>query len=278
MDVARSVIDLFSTKDPAQAREIAARLDQLNYERQEAERQVLAAIIERVDNDPALRATYCTVVEGEGWHRGVVGIAASRVVERYGRPALVISTENGEAHGSGRSIRGFHLLNAIETCAELFTKFGGHAHACGFSLPADRVPELRQRLDIYARERLTEADFEPTLDIHAELPLHQINDALFQTLQRVEPFGLGNPEPVFVANAVKLTAPPRLIQEKHVSLKVASSQSRPFKAMAWRSAERFAQSELLAGDTLDIAFTLTHNDHPDFGGLELTLKDFRKTN
>jgi len=278
MDVARSVIDLFSTKDPAQACEIAGRLDQLNYERQEAERQVLAAIIERMDGDPGLRATYCTVVEGEGWHRGVVGIAASRVVERYGRPALVISTQDGEAHGSGRSIRGFHLLNAIETCAELFTKYGGHAHACGFSLPAERVPELRQRLDTYARLHLTEADFEPSLDIHAELPLHQINDALFQTLQRLEPFGLGNPEPAFVAYAVKLMAPPRLIQEKHIALKLASEQSRTHKAMAWRSAERFAQSQLLAGDILDIAFTLTHNDHPDFGGLELTLRDFRKTN
>jgi single-stranded-DNA-specific exonuclease len=277
MDVARSVIDLFATKDPTQAREIAGRLDQLNYERQEAERQVLAAIIERMEQDPELRATYCTVVEGEGWHRGVVGIAASRVVERYGRPALVISTENGEAHGSGRSIRGFHLLNAIETCADLFAKYGGHSHACGFSLPAERVPELRHRLDAYARLHLTEADFEPALEIHAELPLHQINDALFQTLQRLEPFGLGNPEPVFVAYAVKLVAPPRLIQEKHISLKFSSPQSRTYKAMVWRSAERFAQSELLAGDALDIAFTLTQNNHPDFGGLELTLRDFRKT-
>jgi single-stranded-DNA-specific exonuclease len=200
------------------------------------------------------------------------------VVERYGRPALVISTENGEAHGSGRSIRGFHLLDAVETCGDLFTKYGGHAHACGFSLPSNRVAELRQRLDSYARERLTEADFEPTLEIHAELALHQISDALFQTLQRLEPFGIGNPEPVFIARSVKLSAPPRLIQEKHVSLKLSSTQGRPYKAMFWRSAERFAKAELLAGDTLDIAFTLTHNDHPDFGGVELVLRDFRKAN
>jgi len=278
MDVACSVIALFSTKDATEAREIAGRLDQLNYERQDAERQVLAAIIERMDEDPGLRASYCTVVEGEGWHRGVVGICASRVVERYGRPALVISTENGEAHGSGRSIRGFHLLNAVETCAELFTKYGGHAHACGFSLPADRVNELRRRLDIYTRVHLTEADFEPSLDVHAELPLAEVNDALFHTLQHLEPFGLGNPEPVFAAYGVRLDAPPRLIQEKHISLKLSSTRSRPFKAVAWLSAERFAQSQLLAGDTLDIAFTLAHNDHPDFGGLELTLRDFRKTN
>ena len=277
MDVARSVIELFGTKDATQARDIAGRLDQLNSDRQDAERKVVAAIIERLDNDAALRDTYCTVVEGEGWHRGVVGIAASRVVERYGRPALVISTENGEAHGSGRSIRGFHLLNAIETCAELFTKHGGHAMACGFSLPSERVAELRQRLDAYARALLTEADFEPILDIHAELPLHSITDPLFHSLQRLEPFGIGNPEPVFLATSVKLSAPPRLIQEKHISLKLSSGQGRIYKAMCWRSAERFAQAELLAGDTLDIAYTLTLNDHPDFGGLELNLRDFRKT-
>src|SRR5450432_1046149 len=278
MDVARSVIDLFATKNPAQAREIAVRLDQLNADRQDAERKVLAAIIERLENDAALCATYCTVVEGEGWHRGVVGIAASRVVERYGRPALVISTENGEAHGSGRSIRGFHLLNAVETCADLFTKYGGHSHACGFSLPTSRIAELRQRLDAYARERLTEADFEPTLEIHAELPLQHISDSLFQALQSLEPFGVGNPEPVFVARSVKLAAPPRLIQEKHVSFKFSAVQGRPYKAMFWRSAERLAEAQLLAGDTLDLAFTLTHNDHPDFGGIELALRDFRKVN
>jgi single-stranded-DNA-specific exonuclease len=279
MDVARSVIDLFSTKDTAQAREIAGRLDQLNAERQDAERKVLDAIARRIEGDPALRDTYCIVVDGDGWHRGVIGIAATRIVERYCRPTLVISLEDGEAHGSGRSIRGFHLLNAIESCAELFTRFGGHSHACGFSLPASRVPELRQHLDTYAREHLTEADFEQVVDIHAELPLEQVTDEFFRTLERLEPFGMGNPEPVFVAHAVRLDAPPRVIKEKHISMKLSSGAAgkRLYKAMGWRLAERVAQAQLLAGDMLDVAYTLTHNDHPDFGGLELNLRDFRKT-
>ena len=278
MDVARSVIDLFSTKDPAQAREIAGRLDQLNYERQEAERKVLDAIVQRLDADPPSPSTFCLVVEGEGWHRGVVGIAASRVVERYHRPALVISVDNGEAHGSGRSIPALHLLDAIESCADLFTRYGGHSHACGFSLPADRIPELRKRLNAYAAGKLTEPDLEPSLNVHAELPLHHVNDALFQNVQRLEPFGIGNPEPVFVARGVRLDAPPRVIQEKHLSLKLSSPAHGPrsYKAMAWRLADRPDAAQLLAGDTLDIAYTLTHNDHPDFGGLELALKDFRK--
>ena len=117
MDVARDVIELFSVKDPARAREIAGRLDQLNAERQEEERRILEAS-KPLREEPDLRNAYCMVIDGDGWHRGVIGITATRVVERYGRPALVLSRDGGEAHGSGRSIRAFHLLDALESCRE----------------------------------------------------------------------------------------------------------------------------------------------------------------
>src|SRR5258708_26202447 len=129
MDIAQDVIELFSVKDAARAGEIAARLDKLNSERQEEERRIVDAIEHRLVEDTALRASLCIVIDGDGWHRGVIGITATRVVERYGRPALVISREGDEAHGSGRSIPAFHLLNALESCASLFTRFGGHSHA-----------------------------------------------------------------------------------------------------------------------------------------------------
>jgi len=124
MDIAREVIDLFSTKDPARAKEIAGRLDQLNSERQEEERRIVDAIEQRLEEDAALREAYCMVIAGEGWHRGVIGITATRVVERHGRPALVVSHGGEEAHGSGRSIPSFHLLQALESCAGLFTQYG----------------------------------------------------------------------------------------------------------------------------------------------------------
>src|SRR5262249_20339579 len=143
MDVARDVVELFSVKDAVRAREIANRLDQLNSERQEEERGILQAIQSRFDEDAALKDAYCIVIDGIGWHRGVIGITATRVVERYGRPALVVSVDGDEAHGSGRSVAPFHLLNALESCRQLFTRYGGHSHAVGFSLPAWRVPELR---------------------------------------------------------------------------------------------------------------------------------------
>src|SRR5260370_32495715 len=139
MDVARDVIELFSVKDAARAREIAGRLDQLNSARQEEERRILEAIEIRFEQEPTLHDAYCMVIDGEGWHRGVIGITATRVVERYGRPALVLSHDGEEAHGSGRSIRAFHLLAALESCRELFTPSAGHSHPLRFLLPSPLV-------------------------------------------------------------------------------------------------------------------------------------------
>jgi len=278
MDVARDVIELFTVKEPARARELAERLDRLNAERQAEEARILEEIWQRIDGDAALRDAYCIVVDGEGWHRGVIGIAATRVTERYGRPALVISKEAGESHGSGRSIPAFHLLEGIESCEALFTRYGGHAHAVGFALPSERVPELRAALDAYARRHLTGADFEPVLDLDAELGLGEVTPELFDALCRMEPFGMGNREPVFLSRNVRLLLPPKIVKDKHVKLKLASPGDgkkfvRGIPAMGWRMAERLQQQKVLAGDVLDVAFTLSHNDHPDFGGLELCLVD-----
>jgi single-stranded-DNA-specific exonuclease len=277
MDVARDVIDLFSTKDALRAQQIANKLDQLNTARQKEEREILESIKLRVEEEPALRDAYCVVIDGDGWHRGVIGITATRVVEQFGRPALVISRDGEEAHGSGRSIPAFHLLDALESCAALFTRFGGHAHAAGFSLPSERIPQLRTHLDTYARERLTLADFEPILHYDAELSLELVSPDFFQLLERLQPFGVGNPEPVFAAFGARLLGAPRVFKEKHVKLKFAAMKNGVVHtAVGWRMAETFQQAQCLAGDVLDIAFTLDHNDHPDFGGLELTLKDCRR--
>jgi single-stranded-DNA-specific exonuclease len=311
MDVARDVIELFSVKDSQRAIEIAKKLDQLNSERQEEERRILDAITVRFDQEPALRDAFCIVIDGDGWHRGVIGITATRVVERWGRPTLVISRNGDEAHGSGRSIRAFHLLDALESCSSLLSRFGGHAHAVGFSLPTVNLPELRAQLDLFARERLHATDFEPILEVDGELSLDQITPAFFQALKRLEPFGMGNPEPVFSARGVRMMTPMRVVKEKHVKLRLGAAlgksitdeaasdtaalatprchpdsavlphgndgwkRSISFTALGWRLREQFEQAKLLPGDTLDIAFTLTQNDHPDFGGLELWLRDYK---
>ncbi len=289
MDIARDVIELFSVKDSDRARLLAGKLDHLNAERQEEERRILRSIDERIAGDPALCEAYCIVIDGEGWHRGVIGIAATRIVERYHRPALVISRDGEEAHGSGRSIRPFHLLEAVESSSNLFTRYGGHSHACGFAMPSANVARLGAELDAFARTRLTASDFDPVLDVEAELDLTEITPALFQMLSLLEPYGAGNHEPVFTAHNVRLIAPPKILKDKHIKLKLKANGNAVgeelrtekrelrsvFDAIGWNMAERLQQSPLLAGDAIDIAFTIGHNDHPDFGGLELSLRDFK---
>jgi single-stranded-DNA-specific exonuclease len=286
MDVARDVVELFSVKDVDRAREIAGRLDKLNAERQDEERRIMESIELRLKDEPALGESFCVVVDGEGWHRGVIGITATRVVERYGRPTLVISREGDEAHGSGRSIPAFHLLDALESCHELFSRYGGHAHAVGFALPSANLAALREHLDVYARARLTLADFEPQIEFDRELALNETTPELHQALSLLEPFGMDNPEPVFMARGVRLMAPPQNVKDKHVRLRLAPAANGAdsdwrskvtFKAMGWRLRESCDLLELLAGDRVDIAYTLGFNDHPEFGGLELTLRDVVKT-
>jgi single-stranded-DNA-specific exonuclease len=326
MDVARDVIELFSVKDSARAKELAAKLDRLNTDRQEEERRILKSVEERFDSDAALCDAYCIVVDGDGWHRGVIGITATRIVERYNRPTIVISREGDEAFGSGRSIRSFHLLEALESCGTLFSRYGGHAHACGFAMPVGNVAELRMRLDQFARSRLTLADFEPVLELDGELSLADVTPELYQALEILEPYGMSNPEPVFATRGAQLVAPPKILKEKHVKLKlragqVPRSEESPelsaaailatprchpdgaairrderaaavaevqgnslrtdfrskiaFDALGWHMAERLQQSPLLAGDSVDIAFTIGQNDHPEYGGIELSLRDLR---
>ena len=311
MDIASDVIELFSVKDSGRAREIASKLNQLNGNRQEEERRILAAIHERVESEPALRDAFCMVIDGEGWHRGVIGITATRVVERYGRPTLIISRDGENAHGSGRSIPAFHLLNALESCGHLFSRYGGHAHAVGFSMQVASVPDLRRHLDVYARDHLNVSDFEPVLHIAAELPLDCVTPEFYHSLCRMEPFGVGNPEPIFAARNVRLMAPPQVMKDKHIKLRLAPAVSDDradeelseiaravtprchpdasalprrsgdwrkaitYNALGWHMAEPFQQARVLPGDTLDIAFTVGQNDHPDFGGIELSLKDFK---
>jgi single-stranded-DNA-specific exonuclease len=223
MDVASDVIELFTTRDPARAAELAAKLERLNRERRDTEASALAVIETRLASDEELAADRLLVVDGDGWHRGVIGILASRVVERTAKPAIVVCIEDGVAHGSGRSVDGFQLLNAIESCADLFTRFGGHAFAIGFALPADALPELKRRLRLYANEHLAAREPERLLRIHAELPLDRITPVLAGWLRKLEPLGHGNPEPIFVARKARLLAAPRIMKERHIRLELAPS-------------------------------------------------------
>ena len=288
MDVASDVVELFSTRDSHRAAELANKLERLNRERRDVEAVALTAIEARLANDAEIAADRLLVIDGEGWHRGVIGILASRVVERTAKPAIVISVEGGVAHGSGRSVDGFALLAAIESCADLFTRFGGHAFAVGFAMPAERLPELKRRLRDYADEHLAAREPERLLRIHAELPLDRITPVLVGWLKKLEPLGHGNPEPLFLARNARLVAPPRIMKARHLALDLAqdaaSAPTEPstglpvsaapqhsIRAVGWNLAERAIELGLKQGSRVDVAYRIRENDHPDFGGLEIEI-------
>jgi len=275
MDVASDVIELFTTRDNARAQELAAKLERLNRERRDTEAAALTAIENRLATDEELAASRLLVIDGDGWHRGVIGILASRVVERTAKPAIVVSVEDGVAHGSGRSVDGFPLLDALESCAELFTRFGGHAFAVGFALPAHTLAELKSRLSLYAEKHLAAREPEQLLRIHAELPLDRITPVLAGWLRKLEPLGHGNPEPVFVARNARMLAPLRLMKDRHIRLELtqdsANGASGAIRAIGWGMAFRATQLALREGSRIDVAYRIRENDHPEYGGLEVEI-------
>ncbi len=280
MDVASEVIELFCTRDVARANELAAKLERLNRERRDTEATALRAIETRLATDAEFAAGRLLLVDGDGWHRGVIGILASRVVDRTAKPAIVVSVEEGVAYGSGRSVDGFHLLNAIESCADLFTRFGGHAFAVGFALPGGLLPELKRRLGLYADEHLAAREPERLLRIHAELPLDRITPVLAGWLRKLEPLGHGNPEPIFVARGVRLVSAPRLMKERHIRLELAQERMQEpvltgstgvIRAVGWDLAGRAAALGLARGSIIDVAYKIRENDHPEYGGIEIEI-------
>ena len=278
MDVAAEVVELFTTRVPERARELAARLEALNTERRDTEALALEGVLARL-KEPECASEFadarCLVLDGSGWHRGVIGILASRVVEATGKPALVIAHEDGEAYGSGRSVEGFHLLRALESCAGLFTKFGGHAHAVGFSLPSHAVPELRASMVAYAAIHVREQDMHSPVHCDAELTLDQVTLDFYNAVRRLEPFGMGNPQPTFVAHGVRVLAEPRFMKERHAKLQLGQGGAQ-FCALGWHWAERVRALGLAAGDSIDLVYRLRENEHPEYGGLELEIVDLRR--
>ncbi len=279
MDIAAEVVELFTTRDHARALVLAQKLERLNTERRETEADVLRKVEARLASDANLATEKIVVMAGEGWHRGIIGILASRIVDRTAKPAIVVSIEEGVAYGSGRSIDGFPLLEAIETCADLYTRFGGHAFAVGFALPADRLPEMERRLYAFAAQKLAGRIAEQVLRIHAELPLDRITPVLVGWLKKLEPWGHGNPEPVFLARNLRVSAPVRLMKERHIRLELTPQADpsspavrvAPTNAVGWNLAARAAQLGLHPGSRINLAYRIRENDHPQYGGLQIEI-------
>ena len=256
-----------------EARALAEQLNSENLRRQQEEADIVAQARKIVDTDLEVGSRSVIVVAGEGWHRGVIGIVASKLVDAFHRPAIVISTDGEVAHGSCRSIPSFNMLGALESCAEVMTKFGGHKQAAGLTLETARVRELRARVNDFADACLSPDDLRPRLWIDGALTFRSINEQVVSELSMLAPFGAGNPCPIFRTSRVEIVDGPRRLKERH--LKMAFKQDgRIMRGIAWRASEResFVAEHKAA---IDLAFSLENDTYNGERYLQLSVADFR---
>jgi single-stranded-DNA-specific exonuclease len=256
-----------------EARELAQQLDTENIRRQQEEADIVAAARKAVETDLEIGSRTVIVVGGEGWHRGVIGIVASKLVDAFHRPAIVISTDGDVAHGSCRSIPSFNMLGALESCADVMSKFGGHKQAAGLTMASERVRELRARVNDYADGCLQPDDLRPRIWIDGTLGFRSIDEQMASELTSLAPFGAGNPRPIFRTSGVEIVDGPRRVKERH--LKMAFRQDgRVMRGIAWRASER---EEFVAGHktAIDLAFSLEQDTWEGERYLQLSVADFK---
>ena len=272
-DLATRLLLAVDEEMTGEAKALAEQLDAENTRRREEEAEILSDALRLVAAAPAIGAQNILVVWGERWHRGVIGIVASKLVDQFCRPAIVLSVEDDVAHGSGRSIPGFDLLAALEHCADLFERFGGHRQAAGLVIETGRLGDFRQRITDYSNEKLSPEHLMRRLAIDAPLPLTGINGDLMEGLGALEPFGTGNPRPVFHAEGVEIVDGPHTLKAQHLRMTLRQGRSR-FRAVAWRAVEResFIRQHRAA---LDVVFSLTENNYRGESHIELTVADVK---
>lgn len=266
-------VELLTATDPARAEEICGKLEAANRERQRIEAEIVQDAREMIesrgyDRDPII------VVGREGWHGGVVGIVASKIVDMYHRPAVVFSLLDGKTRGSARSIAGFHLVDALSQCSELLTSYGGHAMAAGMSMEADRLDALRVKLNEVAAKAFAGQEQAEAVHVDSELPLSSIGPMLADELDLLGPHGAGNPAPVFASTQLRMSGPPRLMGKKgeHMNVNVLQGGV-SIRAVGFGMGERVP--ELMRSEGCDVAYSVERNEWNGRKNIELHIKDIR---
>ena len=271
-------VQLLMTDDEHEANAIARELEDLNAQRQEIDRATLADARDMVaELDPD--STYGIVLAKEGWHPGVIGIVASRLVEEFGRPAILIAIDGETGKGSGRGVpRGtpvFDLHGALGQCSDLLIRYGGHKAAAGITISRDRIPEFTKRFNEVAAAMLRPEDLVPEIRIDLEVAIDRVNETLEKILRHFEPFGVDNPTPVLVARNVSLAGEPRLVGRDGLRLRLATGAGE-VEAIGWGLAHRIAEFD--RSTPVDIAFKLERDEYRGVSRLQARIADINPVN
>ncbi len=266
-------VRLFFSTSPAETRALARSLDELNAQRQKTEEDIFAQAVALVEAGALDRKHKILILGCEAWHRGIIGIVASRVKDAYNRPVILFALDDGKAVGSGRSISDFSLIDCLDKCREHFLSYGGHPYAVGCTLRRDELPAFKRAANAVAEAGISEDQLKRRIAIDAEVAFSEIDGPLLESHALLGPFGVGNPRPVFMARAAEITAAPRKLKDKHVKF-LLRQEGRTFEALGW---DRAAWADSLArGDRIDAAFTLQTSTYLGEEKLYLSLEDVRR--
>jgi single-stranded-DNA-specific exonuclease len=273
MDSAAVSLDLLLSENPADAYALACSLETHNQTRQKMQNEVVEEALGIIEADESLKTQDIIVVHKQGWHKGVLGIVASRIVDKYYRPTIVISVEDGMGTGSARSIDGFHLYEALTNCAGFLENYGGHERAAGLRLKQDNIEVFRQAMNDFARAALPQEKFIPTLEIDCEIPLNVIDLNLLEIIATMEPHGEGNPAPVFCSRSLTVKSPPSLLGKDTIKFWVSDGVKT--MSVVGFGMGSFKEAVKLGG-RVDLAYTLSIDDWNKAPAVQLVLKDIKQ--
>lgn len=274
---AKAAVELLLSNDYESALAMAYEIQAHNTERKELDAQITDEAISLIQqNDWMLREARSTVLYKETWHKGVIGIVASRCIEKYYRPTIIFTNSSeGIAAGSARSVAGFDLYSAVEACAEHLVQFGGHMHAAGMTIELEKIDAFRKAFDDIVKERITEEQLIPVINVDVEVDLSELTPKFNRIMKQMAPFGPQNMQPIFVSHNLRMASEPRILKEKHLKLEVVDENSGVvFSAIGFGIAEQFYK-EVKSGKPFSMAYSLEENTFRDKTTLQLFIRDIK---
>lgn len=265
-------LKLFFSESPDECHELVKRLNELNSNRQKIEEKILKEAIEKVESRQLHRKYRLLVLGSENWHRGVIGIVASRLKELYYRPVILFAYENGKAYGSGRSIPELSLIELVSQCGSLMQNYGGHKQAIGCSISVENLPLFKEKINELAEQWVADELLERKLAIDCHLPFSAITPSFVEFYTYLLPFGIGNPRPVFLAEEVDVLSQPSVMQNRHLKLWLRQ-RGRVFEAIGWEKAKLW--KDISRGLSLDIAYSFQVSEYKGKKQINLILEDIR---
>jgi single-stranded-DNA-specific exonuclease len=274
MDDARKAIELFIEEDPVKSREIADLLCSDNFDRKEVDKTMTDEALGILQNDASLSSQRSTVLFRPHWHKGVVGIVASRLIDYYYRPTIVLTESNGKVTGSARSVMGFNIYEAIHKCGELLENYGGHYFAAGMTMDPENLPAFQQKFEQIVSDTIEDASLKPVIDIDAELKLKDANEAFYNIIKQFEPFGPTNLRPVFISKCVSnYKGFSRIVKEMHIRFVIEQDKGATISGIGFGMADKF--DIVSSGNPFDILYTLDENDWNGNKSIQMKVIDIR---